>query len=224
MVALLFALVGLALLDATNVLLIGITTAVVYDARVSRRSPVRGGLAFIGGVLAATTIFGFLTVLGIGYITDLVDFELTPTMRHWGAIAIGLVLIGVAAIPLGDRDPPEWAVAFRRKPWLLALAGLVIGLAQAPTAVPYLAGLALLAARDPLPALWPAILVAYCLLALVIPLLVLFLSTLKTRWARKSFRVLTRSINRYGPPAVRILFVIAGVALIGIGAIGFVNP
>ena len=223
MVALLFALAGLALLDALNVLLIGITTAVVYDARVGRRSPLAGGLSFIGGVFAATTIFGFLTVLGIGYITDLVDFQLTPTMRDWGAIGIGLVLTAVAAIPLSDRSPPEWAVAFRRRPWLLALGGLVIGLAQAPTAVPYLAGLALLAAQQPLPALWPLILVAYCLLALVIPLLVLFLSTLKRPWARRVFRLLTRSINRYGPPAVRVLFVLAGLALVGIGVVGLLR-
>lgn len=220
MVALLFALVGLALLDATNVLLIGITTAVVYDARVARRSPVASGLAFIAGVFTATTIFGALTVLGIGYLTDLVDFQPTPTMKHWGAIGIGLVLIGVAAIPLGEAEPPEWAVAFRRKPWLLGLAGLLIGLVQAPTAVPYLAGLALLAARQPLPLLWPLILLAYCALALVIPLLVLFLSTVKRPWARRMFRNLTRAINRYGPPGVRILFVVAGVALVGIGAIG----
>ena len=220
MIALLFALAGLALLDALNVLLVGVTTAVVYDARVGRRSPVAGGLSFIAGVFTATTIFGALTVLGIGYVTDLVDFELTPAIRNWGALAIGLVLIAVAAIPLSDREPPEWAVAFRRKPWLLALAGLVIGMAQAPTAVPYLAGLALLAARQPLPALWPLILVAYCLLALVIPLLVLFLSTLKKPWARRAFRLLTRSINRYGPPAVRILFVLAGIVLVVIAVVG----
>lgn len=219
MLALLLTLAGFALLDALDVLLVGVTTAVVYDARLRRRSPVTGGLSFIAGVFVVTTTFGLLTVLGLGYLTDLLDFELTPAIRYRGALALGIILIAVAAIPVSERKPPAWAAKFRGQPWLLAVIGVVIGLAQAPTAVPYLAGLALISAHQPLPAAWPLIIVAYCLLALVLPLLLLLLATRKAPWARRGFRRVTRAITRYGPPTVRILFLVCGVGLIALAVI-----
>lgn len=219
MVALLLTLTGLALLDALDVLLVGVTAAVVYDARVRRRSPIAGGLSFIAGVFVVTTTFGLLTVLGLGFLTDLVDFEMTPAIRYRGALALGIALVAIAAIPVGERKPPAWAARFRGQPWLLAMIGLIIGLAQAPTAVPYLAGLAMISARQPLPEAWPLIIVAYCLLALVLPLLLLLLATRKSPRARRGFRRLTRLITRYGPPIVRALFLIIGCGLIVLAAV-----
>ena len=49
MPALLLPLAGFAFLDSLNVLNLGVTTAVVYDSRLSRRSPLPAGLSFVGG-------------------------------------------------------------------------------------------------------------------------------------------------------------------------------
>ncbi|NEW42172.1 hypothetical protein GV794_09830 [Nocardia cyriacigeorgica] len=215
MLALLFALAGFAFIDSMDLLLVGVTTAIVFDSKLGRRSPVPGGLSFIAGVFAVTTAFGLLAVLGINFLTGLFDFRLTPTIRAWGELAIGIALIAVACLPAGARaEPPAWATAFRRKPWLLGIVGVAIGLAQAPTAIPYLAGLAMISARDPLPTLWPLIIVAYCALALLPPLLVLALATRRTPTAQRIYRKVVRVLTSYGPLSVRVIFVILGIALL----------
>ena len=77
MLALLLSLSGFAALDSLNVLNVGVTSAVIYDSRLNRRSPVPGGASFIAGVFAVTTTFGICVVLGLTFLTHLADFELT---------------------------------------------------------------------------------------------------------------------------------------------------
>ncbi|MBF6212620.1 GAP family protein [Nocardia puris] len=213
MSTLLLALAGFAFLDSLDLLLVGVTAAVVADSKLARRSPLPGGLSFVAGVFAMTTAFGILTVLGIGWLTELVDFRMTPAIRYRGELVAAAVLLALAALPAGSvREPPAWAVRARRRPWVLALVGMAIGLAQAPTAVPYLAGLAMLSARQP-PG-WPAIIVVYCVLALSLPLLVLALAARDTRRTRRAYRAVLRGMTRYGPASVRILFALFGIALL----------
>ena len=216
MMIFLLALAGFALLDSLDVLLVGITTAVVLDSRLGRRSPVPGGVSFIAGVFVVTTTFGICTVLGLNFIGSLIDFEFTPTMRFWGELAIGivLVLLGTVSLSGGGPQPPPWAVQARRRPWLLGLMGVGIGLGQAPTAVPYLAALAMITTRDPRPHWWPVIVVVYCAIALIPPALVLFTATRKSPRAQRFYRALVRLLSRFGPKTIRILFLIFGVVLI----------
>jgi cytochrome c biogenesis protein CcdA len=216
MAALLAALVGLALLDSANVLNLGVVSAVVYDSRLGRRSPIPGGLSYVAGVFAVTTTFGLCMVLGLSFLTDVLDFKITPGFRFRGELLLGLVLICLAYFPLvAQSSAPGWALtAMRRRPWLLGFVGLAVGLGQAPTALPYLTGLAMLAALDPRPQYWPLIVYAYCAIALLPSLLVVGLSTRRTKRAQRIQRWLVRVITRYGPISVRILFLVAGVALV----------
>ncbi|HYO02856.1 MAG TPA: GAP family protein [Mycobacterium sp.] len=220
MLGLLLPLLGFALLDSLNVLNLGVTSAVVYDSRLSRRSALPGGLSFVAGVFAATTSFGVLTVLGINFLTDRVEFDLTPAIRYWGQLVLGLVLVAVASFSGSARPaPPIWALNLtRRNPWLFAIVGMAIGLGQAATSVPYLTTLTMVSARNPLPTLWPLIVVVYCGLALVPSLLVLVLSTQRTIRARRMQRNIIRVTTRYGPITVRILFLGIGIVLV-IGAL-----
>lgn len=216
MLGLLLPLLGFALLDSLNVLNLGVTSAVVYDSRLSRRSALPGGLSFIGGVFAATSTFGVLTVLGLSFLTDRVDLEVTPTLRYWGQLVLGVVLIAVASLSGSARPtPPLWALNLtRRNPWLFAIVGLVIGFGQSATSVPYLTSLTMLSARDPLPSTWPLVVVAYCSVALLPSLFVLALSTRRTLRARRAQRTIVRATTRFGPVTVRILFVGVGVVLV----------
>lgn len=217
MLIFLLGLAGFAFLDSLDVLLVGVTTAIVYDSRLGRRSPVPGASSFIAGVFVVTTAFGLGTVLGLSFLTDLVDFEITPAVRYWGELAVGAVLLFLGGVRLSGRTSaavPPWALEARRRPWLLGLAGIGIGLGQAPTAVPYLAALAMLAAREPRPALWPLIVIGYCLIALLPPAIVLFTATRRTPRARKFYRGLVRTLTRFGPASVRILFLVFGAVLI----------
>jgi hypothetical protein len=220
MLGFLLPLLGFALLDSLNVLNLGVTSAVVYDSRLSRRSALPGGVSFVSGVLVATTTFGLLTVLGISFLTERVEFDITPTVRYWGQLALGLVLIAVASFSGSARPaPPIWALNLaRRNPWLFAIVGIVIGVGQAVTSVPYLTTLTMISARNPLPTLWPLIVLGYCALALVPSMSVLTLSAQRTIWARRLQGNIIRVTTRYGPSTVRILLLGAGVVLV-IGAL-----
>lgn len=215
MVTLLLALVGFALLDSLDVLLIGVTAALAVHSRTARRSPFPSGLAFVGGVFTATTTFGILTVLGIDLFTELFDFTITPTVRYRTELVVGLVLITLGGVRTTERRPPEWAARVGSSIPVLALTGLTIGLVQGPTAVPYLAGLTMLSTYDPRPTWWPAIVVAYCLIGLLPPILVLILASRKGRRARRAFTATVRALTRYGPPTVRVVFIVLGVVLVG---------
>ncbi|MGB3485531.1 MAG: GAP family protein [Mycobacterium sp.] len=216
MIALLFGLLGLAALDSLNVLNVGVTSAAIYDSRLNRRSPLPGALSFIAGVFLVTTAFGICVVLGLTFLTGLVDFDLTPTIRFRGELIVGMVLIGLAFFPLvAQTTAPGWALAaVRQRPWLLGVLGAAVGAGQAPTAVPYLAALAMLSAYDPRPEAWPLIVIVYCALAQIPLLLLVFLATRRTRRAQQAQRKLVRVITRYGPISVRVLFLVAGVALV----------
>ncbi|OZF46062.1 hypothetical protein CH293_21270 [Rhodococcus sp. 14-2470-1b] len=214
MITLFAALTGFAILDSLDVLLIGLTAAIAYDARMRRRSPLRTGSAFLGGVFAATTAFGILAVLGIDFLSRIVDFELTLTVRYWGEAAVGATLIVLACVPRSSRPPPAWTARFRASAPLLATTGFAIGIVQAPTAVPYLAGLAMISASDPLPAAWPVVIVLYCLLAPGIPAAVLALSMGRSPSARRRYRSVVRALTAYGPAAVRVVFAVIGSVLV----------
>ncbi|MEV0251906.1 GAP family protein [Nocardia sp. NPDC050712] len=217
MLIFLLALAGFAFLDSLHVLNVGITAGVVVDSRLSRRSPIPGALSFIAGIFLATTAFGICTVLGLSFLTDLVDFDITPTVRYRAELVVGaiLLILGVIRLPSGSVDAmPSWAIAARRRPALLGLAGAGVGTVQAPTAVPYLAALAMLSVREPRPALWPLIVGAYCLIALLPPLVVLFTATRRSAGAQRFYRKVVRALNRFGSMSVRILFLIFGAVLV----------
>lgn len=216
MTGLLLALLGLAFLDSLSVLNIGVVSAVVYGSRLNRQSALPGGLSFIAGVFAVTTTFGMCFVLGLDLLTDVTEFEITPAIRYWGELGLGIGLIVLAFFPLvAQSTAPGWALAaLKQRPWLLGFVGLAVGLGQAPTAVPYLAGLAMIATRQPLPTGWPLLVLAYCAIALVPCMLVLALSTSRSKRADRLQRAVVRTLTRYGPIGVRVLFVVAGVALV----------
>ena len=215
MVALLAALVGFAVLDSLDVLVVGITAAISVQARVSRRSPFRAGSAFLAGIFTATSLFGLLTVLGIDFVTGLFDFTLTPAVRYRTQVIVGVALLALAFVRSRPRPTPAWATRLGSNLWIVGLAGAVIGLVQGPTGVPYLAGLAMLSAHEPRPAWWPAIVIVYCTIALLPPVLVLFLASRTSPRSRRAFATTVRTLMRYGPTAVRIIFVILGLVLIG---------
>jgi len=214
MLTLLLTLSGLAIVESLNVLNLGVTSAIVYDSRLHRRSPAPGGLSFIAGLFVATVAVGVAVVLGVTFFTERTAFTLTPTTRYRGELVLGVVLVCVAYFPSAAQGVSPRFAAMRRRPWLLACAGTVLGFVQAATDVMYLAALAMLSARHPRPLFWPLIVLAYCAIELWPPLLVVFLAARRTARAQRVQRRLVHVITRYGPVWVRALCVAAGVALV----------
>ncbi len=218
MTALVLTLMGLAFLDSLNVLNIGVVSAVIYGSRLNRQSALPAGVSFIAGVLAVTITVGLCAVLGLGFLTDLTNFHLTPGVRYWGEITLALVLIVLAFVPLSAQTTaPAWAfAAMRHRPWLLGFLGAAIRVGQAPTAVPYLAGLAMIAALHPRPPTWPLIaaVTVYSAMTMLPCMVLLALSTSRSKRADRAQRWLVRNLTKYGPIGVRLLFLAAAVALL----------
>lgn len=216
MLTLLLTLSGFAVVESLNVLNLAATSAIVYDSRLQRRSPVPGGLSFIAGLFVATVAVGIGVVLGVTFVTELTAAQLTPTIRYRGELMVGVVLVCFACFPsVAQRASPRWAfAAIRQQAWLLGCTGAALGFGQAATDVMYLAALAMLATYHPRPLIWPVIVAAYCTIELLPPLLVLFLATRRNVRARRIQRGLVRVITRYGPLSVRAMCLAAGVALV----------
>lgn len=216
MLGLLLTLAGMAAVESLSMLNIGVTSAIVYDARLHRRSPLPGGLSFLAGLFASSVVVGITVVSGLTFLTELTAFELTPVTRYRGELIAGVVLVGLACYPSAARKAsPRWGfTSMRRRPWLLAGVGAALGLAQAGTDVMYLAALALLSAHHPRPMLWPLIVMGYCAIQLLPALLLLGLATRRTARAQRVQRRLVRLTTRYGPRCVRALCLIAGAGLI----------
>ena len=106
MLGLLLPLLGFVFVDSLNVLVLGVTSAVVYDSRLGRRSAVPAGLSFLAGVFTATSTFGVLTVLGLSNLAGRVDVEVTPTVRYWAQLVLGLVLIALASFSGSAKPTP----------------------------------------------------------------------------------------------------------------------
>ena len=213
MLALLLTLSGFALVESLNVLNLGVTSAIVYDSRLHRRSPAPGGLSFIAGLFVATVAVGVAVVLGVTFFAERTAFTLTPTTRYRGELVLGVVLVCLACFPSAAQGVSPRFAAMRQRPWLLACAGTVLGFVQAATDVMYLAALAMLSAHHPRPLFWPLIVIAYCTIELWPLLLVVFLGNRRTARARRIQRGLVRVITRYGPVLVRAVCLAAGVAL-----------
>jgi len=215
MLRLLLSLSGIALVESLNVLNLGVTSGIAYDSRLRRRSPLPGGLSFLAGLFAATLAVGIAVVLGVDLLTELTAFRMTPTLRYRGELVIGVVLVSVACFPSAAKrtSPGSAFAAVRQHPWLLGGAGAALGFGQAVTDVVYLAALAMLSAYHPRPSIWPLIVVAYCIIELWPPLLVLFLATRRTARAQRVQRGLVRVITHNGPTWVRALCLTAGAAL-----------
>lgn len=217
MAALFLPLAGFAVLDSLNVLNVGVTTAVVYDSRLSRRSPLPAGLSYVAGVFIAIATFGIAAVLGLTLLTERVDVDVTPAARYWGQLLLGVVLIVLAALSTSSAGPrpPAWALnAARRNPWLFAVVGAVVGFGQAATSVPYLSAIAMISASRPLPLAWPVIVLAYCAVTLVPAVAVLALSVRRTMRARRMQRRIVRGLRRFAPLVVRTLFGGIGLLLV----------
>ena len=72
----------------------------------------------------------------------------------------------------------------------------------------------MLAALHPRPPLWPLVIIVYWAIALSPPLMILALSRRRTMRAKRIQRAIVRALTRYGPMAVRLLFLAFGTGLI----------
>jgi len=71
----------------------------------------------------------------------------------------------------------------------------------------------MISALQPRPPTWPVIAIAYSVLTILSCMVLLGLSTSRSKRADRAQRWLVRTLTQYGPIGVRLLFLVAGVVL-----------
>jgi hypothetical protein len=208
---------GLVVADSLNVFNIGAMWAIAHNARMKRRSPLPGGLSFIAGMYVFTAGYGLCMVVGLDALTRGLHVELTPEIRYRAELILGLVLLGIACLPLRRRQRsqnPRIGALLRSRPWLLGVVGVGVGATQAPFSLPYLTLLTALATRDPLPTMWTVVVLGYAAAVQVPPLLALAIASWRSPKALKVQLTVATAVAKYGRTVVRLLLAAVGLVLL----------
>ncbi|GED97653.1 hypothetical protein [Gordonia crocea] len=207
-----------AFVDAVNVLLIGVLVALAMMSAKGRYGPVAALLVFGDwlGVLG-TALVVLLAFDGLGeFVKHIVDSPLFGVL---------LILAGVATMVLTIRGGDSSALINRileplRSPSpLTVLVGIVLGVIQSVTSVPFFAGLAVLSASEVPPLQRYLGLFLYATVALSLPILAALLLALVRR-APDSFISRGFDVARANKEAVVLgAGYLVSVLLIGIGVL-----
>lgn len=216
MTAPLLGLGGLVFADSLNPFNIGAVWSITLNCRRTRRSPTPGALSYIAGLYVFTASYGLCMVLGLEAISHSVDFQITPGVRYPLELTLGALLIAAAWFlpntrPVEKRRKPT---PFPRQPRTLAVVGVGAAATQVPFSLPYLTLLGALSTADPVPAVWPVVILIYAAAVQVPPLLTLFLATRRAPWAHRLQRAAMAALSRHGRLAIRIALTVIGSVLL----------
>lgn len=216
MIDLVLLVASVALVDSLNP-----TTLVPALYLATGRHPVRGVLGFALGVFVVNATVGAVLLLVGNRVAGRIPRP-APDLVHWGEVVVGIVLI-VAAVILWRRRAAVGAgfarvdqSAHRYAP----LAGAAIAGIELPTAVPYLAVLAALAASRQTLAFQFAMVVLFNVLFLLPVLAIALVRALAGDRAVSLLGRLRELALRYGGSVLAGLLLALGVILLLLGAVG----
>lgn len=206
----LLALAGIAVLDSVNP-----SATAIQLYLLGTPTPYKRAWAFLAGVFLTNYLGGFLAVLGFGVLLrDWLENLGLPSQLD-ARLILGPVLLLVA---LWLRPPVDSGGPVRRprtlRPLHVLLLGVTITFAELPTALPYLAAIAMIAdARLSIPRILVTLL--FYNLLFILPLVVL----LVVFWLSAAHLAsLRRWVTYWAPRAMRIFLAILGAALTADGA------
>ncbi|HWO99617.1 MAG TPA: GAP family protein [Methylococcus sp.] len=208
MLALLVAIVAIAALDSINP-----TATAVHLYLLSTASPVPRTMAFILGIFTANYLGGFFGVVGLDVLFQYLPGASFGPIGRVARLILGIGLVAAGWIMASDRKGRA------RKPKSLRplhtfILGTVITLAELPTALPYLAAIAIIAQARLDLAQTIGLLLIYNVV-FVTPLIALLMIYLLLRRNRPAFLQRTRRwIARWSPRLLRMVLVFLGVVLI----------
>lgn len=214
--------VSFALLDSVNVLLIGIIVAL------GAMLPRKGRYGLISSLLVFGDWLGVLVLCVIvmfifNGIEDLVQQFLESPL--FGLLLIGTGLISLLLTRFGKGESTEMINRFlapvRTPSWLTVVAGVVLGIVQSATSLPFYAGLAFLSAGDFGAELRYGGVVLYATLALSLSIIVAILMGWVRRYPSSPIGLLfdTAGRNRHRVALVAGYVVAALLCVIGILAL-----
>lgn len=217
MIDLLLIVVAVALVDA----LLNPTTIVpaLYLATTPR--PIRGILGFAAGAFLTGLVAG-LVLLALG--ATLVDAVPTPPpdALHWSELGIGIAGIVGAGVLWRRRDRVSEGVARAEvgADRFAPLAGATIAAVELPTAFPYFAVIAGLAASDQAIAVQVSLLVLFNVLFLAPVFVIAAVRALAGRRADEVLTRIRRLVLRHSGAFVACLVLAVGLVLVVLGAAG----
>ncbi|MDJ0719308.1 MAG: GAP family protein [Prochloraceae cyanobacterium] len=218
MIGLTLILFGIALVDSTSMIPIGLFP---LAAILGGRRPVLGALSFISGIFLVYTLSGVLLLLGL----DLVFEMIGPSISRWwnqpNIAELGLqIVVGTLLLVYGWRQsrlPEISASSDSAEPvspvraFTLGASLTVIGIYGA---VPYFGAIEQILKADLSFMASMGALIFYNIV-FVLPFFVLFLlRILKPNQSKSIFGAISLLIKRWGKPAIVSCFIILGILLI----------
>ncbi len=211
--------VSIALIDGLNP-----TTIVPALYLATGPRAVRSVLGFAGGFLAVNMTAG-VAALALGQ--QLGRFVPRPSQSHLhlAEIAAGLVVVGVAGLLWRRRRSVEaaFATAEHRVTRVAPLTGATLAAAELPTALPYFAVVAALAASGEQLAVRIVLLLVFNLVFLAPVFAIAAVRALAGPRAVGWLANVRQLVMRRAGAIVALLVVVLGIALIVVGAVGIVT-
>jgi len=220
MTGLVVLVVSVALVDALNP-----TTVVPALYLATGPRPVRSVLGFAGGFLAVNVTLG-VAILVVGH--RLAPHVPRPSQSHLhlAEVVVGLVAVVCAAVLWRRRRSVEAAVARTEHSVsrVAPLAGAILAAVELPTALPYLAAIAALAASHEPLAAQIVLIVVFNLIFLAPVFAIAMVRALAGPRAAGWLEQARLLFVRQAGAVVAILVLVIGVALLVAGAAGLRSP
>ena len=201
----------LAVLDSLNP-----SALVVALWLLSRPQPAPRLLAYVAGIVASYLTLGVAMMLGFTALSA----RLGQALDHPVALALqgllGAALLGYAILaPSTAHAAPEPDLPATGKLLGFFVLGMAVTAAELVTALPYFAAIALMIGARLEPAQWLPLLLAYNLIFIAPPLLLLGLHGLLGHRTDERFARWRERLRRGAREATLWIFALVGVALIG---------
>lgn len=164
------AVFSLALLDSINPSALLVTLLLLATPAPGRKVAI-----YVATVFTVYLLLGVVLMLGLDLVSDALSDWLNSDFAYGLQLIIGTVMLAYALIAPDKATSSEAPKPINFSTTALIVLGLTVTLLEAPTAIPYLAAVGILGSSELPVAVWVPVLVAYNLIFVTPPLLLLLL-------------------------------------------------
>jgi hypothetical protein len=210
------AVFSLALLDSINP-----SALLVSLLLLATPSPGRKVAVYVATVFTVYLLLGLMILLGLGAAADVLSAWLDSDFAYGLQLVIGALMLGYALMAPDKKDSTGITGPANFSTMALIALGMTVTLAEAPTAIPYLAALGILTTAE-LPApVWVPVLVTYNLIFITPPLLLLALQSMLGERVQNGFARLGAWLKRSARETFLWILGIVGFQLLASGLAHF---
>lgn len=210
---------GLAIIDSINPSAIAVTLYLLTKKHFTTQV-----LAYVFGIFCTYLVIGILLTLGLASLLNAFSGAFESDGAYWVQLIVGLLLFvyGVFGNPFKSKDAPKQEhLPSSRKLGALFMLGVGISIVEFATALPYLAAIGILTQIDIAFGVKVLILIAYNLVMVAPPLLLLLFAQFGAHRWQATFSRWREKLAKQAQETLYWIFGIVGFLLAGNAIIHF---